>query len=983
MCSYCSQAAFQSGTYNAESIGPQAANGGTFPGATGNQNVDALLSGYSWGNNALTWRIPTSAVQYDTNAGTAGIQYGDMARVVDWVAPTATMTTASTFIFNTLFAGVSGLTFTAVGASDITADLTIGRATARDLAGDADDFLAAYTYLPTGPGSGVSGDVWFSTNYDASGPASRLDKPALGGYNWHSYIHEFGHALGLKHGHETSVNGAMTSNRDSMEFSVMTYRGYIGADTTIGYQNETYGYAQTLMMYDIAALQVMYGANFTENGGNTVYTFNSATGEMSIDGVGQGTPGANRIFRTLWDGNGTDTYDLSNYTTNLDIDLTPGGWSTFSAVQTANLGDGNYARGNLFNALLFQGDVRSLIENATGGTGNDIIEGNRAGNTLTGNDGDDILIGAGGSDVLVGGTGNDSLSGDLSIAAPPVGLGSGLHAHGNIYDSVALAYNINNQFSFAANANIGNATTIPHMTLNYSDAAGGVPQYYSVTLAAGSTITLDIDALGADNFDSQVQLIAADGTTIVAFNDGPLRSDPGSSGNLNSFLTYTVVSGGVYYIRVSYYSNAAPDIAGSSTYSLHVSVAVSTETRGEDGAAGDDNLNGGLGADVLNGGGGFDLARYDTATTGIYTRLDGVAGQSGEAVGDTYISIEGLVGSAFADTFVGSNTATGDSLSGLGGGDSLYGLSGSDTLLGGAGNDNLYGGLGGDVLDGGADFDLARYDSATTGIYTRLDGVAGQFGEAVGDTYISIEGLTGSAFNDTFVGSNSGDETLYGNGGADGLYGLGGNDTLFGGAGGDVLNGGEGFDLARYDQATTGVYTRLDGVDGQFGEAVGDTYISIEGLVGSAFNDTFVGHNVDADYFFGLVGNDALYGLGGADYLDGGAGNDTLFGGAGADRFVFNTALSATTNVDTIGDFAAGSDDIVLSQAIFAGIGATLDASEFQIGTADSSADRIIYNQATGQLFYDNNGNGAGGQTLFATVTAGTVLTLADFVMVA
>lgn len=63
---------------------------------------------------------------------------------------------------------------------------------------------------------------------------------------------------------------------------------------------------------------------------------------------------------------------------------------------------------------------------------------------------------------------------------------------------------------------------------------------------------------------------------------------------------------------------------------------------------------------------------------------------------------------------------------------------------------------------------------------------------------------------------------------------------------------------------------------------------------------------MNADSLFGLAGNDGLYGLGGADYLDGGTGNDTLFGGAGADRFVFSTALNAATNVDTIGDFAAG-----------------------------------------------------------------------------
>ena len=71
------------------------------------------------------------------------------------------------------------------------------------------------------------------------------------------------------------------------------------------------------MMFDIAAIQYMYGANYSHNSGNTTYTFSQTTGEMFVDGVGQGTPQGNRIFRTIWDGNGIDTYDLSNYTTNL------------------------------------------------------------------------------------------------------------------------------------------------------------------------------------------------------------------------------------------------------------------------------------------------------------------------------------------------------------------------------------------------------------------------------------------------------------------------------------------------------------------------------------------------------------------------------------------------------------------------------------------------------------------------------------------
>ena len=103
----------------------------------------------------------------------------------------------------------------------------------------------------------------------------------------------------------------------------MSYRSYIGASATSGYTNGANSYPQTLMMYDIAALQEMYGANYKTKAGNTVYKWSPTTGEMSINGVGQGAPAGNKIFMTMWDGGGRDTYDFSNYTTNLTVNLSP------------------------------------------------------------------------------------------------------------------------------------------------------------------------------------------------------------------------------------------------------------------------------------------------------------------------------------------------------------------------------------------------------------------------------------------------------------------------------------------------------------------------------------------------------------------------------------------------------------------------------------------------------------------------------------
>ena len=94
---------------------------------------------------------------------------------------------------------------------------------------------------------------------------------------------------------------------------------------------------------------------------------------MFINGLAQLAPGngaggsANRVFETIWDGNGVDTYDLSNYTTAVAINLNPGASSITSSTQLAYLGNGHYAAGNIYNAYLFNGDARSYIDNAIGG----------------------------------------------------------------------------------------------------------------------------------------------------------------------------------------------------------------------------------------------------------------------------------------------------------------------------------------------------------------------------------------------------------------------------------------------------------------------------------------------------------------------------------------------------------------------------------------------------------------------------------------
>ncbi len=274
-------------------------------GATGNQDIDGVLSGWRW-IGTVTYSFPDSASDY-------GINYGDGEPTAPGFAQISAAQQTAVNSAMTLIMGYTNINIQFVGTND--ADIKLAQSSAAN--------PTAYAYYPGNYEEG--GDVWFGNSYNYT-------NPTLGDYFYLTHIHELGHSFGLKHSQETGgpANVAVPSIHDDLEFSVMSYRSYIGGPTT-GYTNETYGFPQTYMMNDILALQTMYGADYTTNSGNSVYTFSSTTGEMFINGVGQGQPGggsggasANRIFRTVWDGGGSDTYDLSNYTTGVTINLNPG-----------------------------------------------------------------------------------------------------------------------------------------------------------------------------------------------------------------------------------------------------------------------------------------------------------------------------------------------------------------------------------------------------------------------------------------------------------------------------------------------------------------------------------------------------------------------------------------------------------------------------------------------------------------------------------
>ncbi|MDG2521144.1 M10 family metallopeptidase [Caulobacter segnis] len=348
--------------------------------ATGDIYVDGLLSGLRWATDTLTYSFPTTVTAY-------GRKYGYSETDKGFSALTTSQQAAVSSVLGD-FSKVIALDF--VEGSEAGADLRYARTGATN---------TAWAYTPHASDEG--GDVWISSI------SSYFGNSAKGGYSYLTLLHETGHALGLKHTDEREgAFGVLPSDHDSIEYSVMSYLSYVGATDNGGYRNGTWDYPQTLMLDDIRALQHAYGARFDKVGETQVYSWSPTTGELSIDGEGQGRPGGNRVFMTVWTGGAEVTYDFSAYTTDLAVDLAPGAWSTVSRAQLARLDPRvdpmKTAVGNIANAYLVSEDgVDNLIAAAVGGKGNDSLKGNTADNRLAGGAGDDILDGREGFDTAV------------------------------------------------------------------------------------------------------------------------------------------------------------------------------------------------------------------------------------------------------------------------------------------------------------------------------------------------------------------------------------------------------------------------------------------------------------------------------------------------------------------------------------------------------------------------------------------------------
>ncbi len=237
---------------------------------------------------------------------------------------------------------------------------------------------AAWAYVPTDFGVlEEAGDIWLST-------ALTDLKPSTFGFS--TLLHELGHALGLKHPFDIQSNNQNTllDRENTSQYTLMSYANYEGAgniytSTGNGNFSITSVESTTPMLYDIQALQYIYGANTTTHTGNDTYTFSNSQGEI----------------KTIWDAGGIDTLDLSNQSLAMNINLNAGEFSSLGVKKTSLNSPLQTADNNI--AIAFN----TIIENAIGGSGNDTITGNSANNTFTGGAGNDVIDGNLGQDTAI------------------------------------------------------------------------------------------------------------------------------------------------------------------------------------------------------------------------------------------------------------------------------------------------------------------------------------------------------------------------------------------------------------------------------------------------------------------------------------------------------------------------------------------------------------------------------------------------------
>jgi Ca2+-binding RTX toxin-like protein len=543
--------------------------------------------------------------------------------------------------------------------------------------------------------------------------------------------------------------------------------------------------------------------------------------------------------------------------------------------------------------VLFIQEDVTIRAEISGGAGRDNLSGGAGNDRLDGGTEDDSLIGGIGNDELQGGAGNDYLDG---------GKGGDMLDGGEGIDSVDYS---------SANRDVRVGVNV------FSQKIGPISFSSSGTggEAQGDTL-FSIESITGTDFDDSIQDIIDSSVTIF----GGIGNDYIKGGSRSDFLL---------------------------------------------GGEGADRIVGGAHDAGTDG----DATSYASSWAGVDIDMNRVSQLYGDAQGDILDGIESIQGSAFGDNIAGNSLH--NRIDGSYGNDVLDGRGGKDTVNGGFGSDRIYARGDGSTLSG--DGDDAGFDGETDTLdYSLSSGpvvvdigsitapnpdtiVQMPIAPVAGRGYSTFEDLTGSNFGDVLTGDLY-YNTIRGLDGADVINGDGGNDRLIGGRGADANIGGNGLDWVDYDDSDASVTVDLL-ASGSGGTAQGDTYASVENILGSRFADRLFGDGGDNVIDPNLTGNRTL------ELADGRGGTDRLlldFSGPNID-----VGLGVT------GGFQAGVQNgiFIHSNAAIESLHevtfSNIEALDF---TGTKSADTVRAKSGNDNIF-----TGSGGDTIYAGTGADNV----------
>lgn len=665
-----------------------------------------------------------------------------------------------------------------------------------------------------------------------------------------------------------------------------------------------------------------------------------ATGDtlVSIEGV-IGTVGNDTLF-------GTDTDNIlvggegDDRISGLDgDDRIEGGWgadtlyggsgtdsliySRSQGAVTVNLATNSVSGGQA------AGDIISSFENVTGSGQSDTLTGTSGANSIDGGGGDDTIDGGDGNDTILGGSGKDTLSGGTGIDILSY-AGSDQSITANLASQTVYGGDATGDVISGFEGLIGSEaddTLFGSTTADTLEGAGGNDSLFggdgndvyrfgfgqgvdyaedrklsgTVTVSAGSDTLQFGEGVSVQNII--VKLDGSDHMVVGLRQAGDITTPFAQHADriaLNNWLqvnerieTFRFADGSTLSLAEIGSRAGTPDDDAFSWTLTAVDLNLLGGNDSVTTGSGDDVIEGGAGGDTLDAAGGTDILSYASSSAGVSVNLSldnwsSSLATGGDAAGDRFRNFEGILGSAFADTLTGD--------------------SGNNLIEGGAGADSLFGGSGGT--------DTLSYVRSATAVTVSLTSGTASGGDAEGDTFSGFEAVNGTAFADTLIGDGAantlsglaGDDLLQGMAGTDVLYGGDGSDSLIGGAGSDTVYGGNGLDMVSYAGSATGVAVDLGANTGSGGDAAGDKFYEVEGVIGSSGNDTLTG-TTGGDILAGGVGNTSG-GSDGADTLYGGQGNDTfLFARGGGQDVFYDHVLSGTTYLSAgqdVIEFASG-----------------------------------------------------------------------------